>query len=755
MATRTYCALPPPTRATMTSCALPPPHEGDGDFLRAPTPTTNKNGAASPPAAKEGDEHPASPPADKQGDEHPASSPADNQGDGHPASPPADREGDGFPASPPANRDGDRRSASPPADRDGNGRPDSPPADKDGNGHSASPPGDRDGDGRSASPPGDKDGVSTDVHSGSGVSTPLPRSTLGPLAGWTWGERSRGPSQPPAKERRGKEKPGAAALATQKEKMRLKHERDAEFEEELGKVDEIIKKAVVTIASKFSKEIEDVDKAIRAKCFLAQERSTNLWNAKVHRMSKIMNEGLDVGSKHPIQDIQKAVKTYEPFQDMDTEDEEELLTELREAQGTVKTGTRLSNAAAARDCTAFGKRMSQEINAVHKRTGAMLYLVVARGDLADTIVPQMIASEGMEDYFRDVHHMTTEYYLERVDNWTVNRGKLVDPENYVELKKDIVKRMQKALEVHATGKGETPMQYANFKKMIALRNNVDISGWPDAVPFKSPSDLDHQSVRTIHQLLVKEKICFIPLSPERRTQYEAEVAEEEKAKKAKKEEGKKEEKKRKRSKSAKGEGEDGDDDKEEEEVEQDEAAKAAEAKAKQERKTEMERVKKARWRAKRKAEGHGGNDNKKRRLTTRKAASKAKSAAYVESSGDEEDKESDEGDEGSDEEEQGTHHKLLYSRVKVVPAALAKVMSRGRASNSKSRSKSSEAAQQKPSRSHKSNEARGKRKRDDDDGDEGQARKKKKKTLSSQLPPGMRSISQIDDDSYEGSESDD
>lgn len=72
-------------------------------------------------------------------------------------------------------------------------------------------------------------------------------------------------------------------------------------------------------------------------------------------------------------------------------------------------------------------------------------LVVVRGDLSDTIVPQVIGSEGMDAYFGEVQKSTAERFVERVDNWSVSRGQTVNPDNFVEVKKDIVKLAQGGL----------------------------------------------------------------------------------------------------------------------------------------------------------------------------------------------------------------------------------------------------------------------------------------------------------------------
>lgn len=56
------------------------------------------------------------------------------------------------------------------------------------------------------------------------------------------------------------------------------------------------------------------------------------------------------------------MKEDERYKNMMQEEQDLLLTEHAEARGVKKSGTRLSNAAAARDVTAFARRLEKEVS---------------------------------------------------------------------------------------------------------------------------------------------------------------------------------------------------------------------------------------------------------------------------------------------------------------------------------------------------------------------------------------------------------
>lgn len=308
------------------------------------------------------------------------------------------------------------------------------------------------------------------------------------------------------------------------------------------------------------------------------------------------------------------------------------------------------------------------------------------------------------------------------------------------------------------------MQYALFKKNIALRHNVDITGWPDDIPFKAPGNLLHAQARTIHQGFATGKITFTGLSAERRAAYEVEVKEADKAalaeKKAEKEAAKAAAKKKSTKRKRGDDGDEGDEEVDELEVQRREAEE-------DERRREKGRLKKAKWRASLKAKGLSESSKTPRRSTPRRTAPrrsaprkvKAKSAAFVEDTDDDSQNDAtpqqDTDDTDDNDETAGKVQQLPFGPKKALPPALLKVLALGKAKKAKKGSGEALERPKKRSKSEKALEGGGKkRKRSDEDIDPAdrarglevlqKRRQEKRQKLARQIPPGPRSLSQVD-----------
>lgn len=132
------------------------------------------------------------------------------------------------------------------------------------------------------------------------------------------------------------------------------------------------------------------------------------------------------------------LKEEPSYQNLTEEEEALLLMEFEESRGVKKSGTRLSNAAAARDVTAFTKRIEKEVTEflrdgcksdileqlqlLLKRTGAVGFCAIGRSDVADTIRPACVGPpvEALQ-YFTRIMHTTSDQFALRFDHYTVNR----------------------------------------------------------------------------------------------------------------------------------------------------------------------------------------------------------------------------------------------------------------------------------------------------------------------------------------------
>jgi hypothetical protein len=106
-------------------------------------------------------------------------------------------------------------------------------------------------------------------------------------------------------------------------------------------------------------------------------RRSNLENAKVHYLTKVLNDSVlffiriclllihtadrEPGSKLSLREIREQVRIHPDLQNLTTEREQELLQELDEHRSRKKTGVKMTAAATATDISRTLARLGDEV----------------------------------------------------------------------------------------------------------------------------------------------------------------------------------------------------------------------------------------------------------------------------------------------------------------------------------------------------------------------------------------------------------
>ncbi|KAJ7852557.1 hypothetical protein B0H13DRAFT_1904556 [Mycena leptocephala] len=266
-------------------------------------------------------------------------------------------------------------------------------------------------------------------------------------------------------------------------------------------------------ALKFHKEVDDVKRAIRA-------------NAKTWRIRTEVNDVLPAGEKHLIAVLQKMVREDPRFQNMTDKDEEALIMEFEACPDKKVVGTRLSNASAARDVTAFTKCVHHELCSLQKRTGAISVCVIGRSSVSDTLAPACVGPEEGRQYFPQVLRSTPDQFAVKFDHYTVNRGVGGLELGSNELHKAVADGISDALE-QRIGKKVT-MKYGDYDQLVAAYG-VELLGWPEGIPFQSPSNLATvERLKPIHNALQANTLRWEVMSDARKAEHKAAMTTKEK-----------------------------------------------------------------------------------------------------------------------------------------------------------------------------------------------------------------------------------
>ncbi|KAJ6552426.1 hypothetical protein DFH09DRAFT_1319178 [Mycena vulgaris] len=358
------------------------------------------------------------------------------------------------------------------------------------------------------------------------------------LQGGSWAARNPGALQQPVRQRKRVEKPvedgkedkrvsegrkekGEAEKNTMKEKRKVQAEAKDEYLAAVSDFLAVMEKTAEELADRFDKTSSEVKKALRGLTSLAAERKASLWNAKVWSLAQELNEGRAPGDKYSMKDVQKMVKKDDRYTDMTPEEQEVLLKAFAEAKGVKYSGTRLSNAAACRDVTAFTKRILAELLALQQRTGAIGFLVLGRSSVTDTLNAVCVGPPEAINFLPEVMHTTPDIFSVKFDHYCINREAVGLELSFAQLRKDTVGLIAEGLE-RKLGK-KVPMMCGDYDKLLS-NHGVELLGWPAEVEFMNPSALGSMDrLRPLHEALIQGKCRWETMSDARKAEHSAAV----------------------------------------------------------------------------------------------------------------------------------------------------------------------------------------------------------------------------------------
>ncbi|KAJ7027584.1 hypothetical protein C8F04DRAFT_1189390 [Mycena alexandri] len=324
------------------------------------------------------------------------------------------------------------------------------------------------------------------------------------------------PHQPPPKPQK-KPELGDAEKASMKLKREEKLKDKQEYESAVAAFEGELKEKAEELAKHFDKTVTEVKKALRGNLSLAKER----------KFSKEINANCGPGENIKPPELQRLMKADHPAYSTLTQEEEELLLqEHAEHKGVKKLGTRLTNAAAARDVTAFGTRIERDCASLYRRTGAVDFITIGRSDVHDTLKPTCLGVADTIPFFPRILHTTAEQFAIRFDNYTVNKDAIGLDLGYQTLRRDCTSLVSENLE-HKINK-KVNMRYEDYDRFV-LDHGYELLGWPEDAPFMAPSNLGTlERLRPLYDALVSGSCCWEPISEARKKELGAAVANKEK-----------------------------------------------------------------------------------------------------------------------------------------------------------------------------------------------------------------------------------
>ncbi|KAG1836180.1 hypothetical protein DFJ58DRAFT_691103 [Suillus subalutaceus] len=231
----------------------------------------------------------------------------------------------------------------------------------------------------------------------------------------------------------------------------------------------------------------------------------HLNNALIHAKAKEMNSGTqnsfacssaqDGCSGPQMQDLTKGEKaTY--------------IAALSQHREQKVSSVRANNMATARDVLVTTERVVKELDDLRIHTGTYGTLFVVRGHINDTIQSTMHGTDNSEDFWEDIYDSPMADFLRQYEQWACTQNQNLNERDSLEtVRKQARKLIVRGL-VAMTGKRDITMNYNNYETAIIKTYAVKLVGWPQGVKFTSPSNIG--TVGEIRKLrdALKDRTCY-------------------------------------------------------------------------------------------------------------------------------------------------------------------------------------------------------------------------------------------------------
>ncbi|KAG1846337.1 hypothetical protein C8R48DRAFT_546661, partial [Suillus tomentosus] len=226
-------------------------------------------------------------------------------------------------------------------------------------------------------------------------------------------------------------------------------------------------------------------------------RNTQLANALIHAKAQEVNADRPRGAKYSLDEIREMVKADESMQNLVHEEQQEYITKLNERRALQNMSIRATNTAAAQDVQSTLDNVFKMLDGLALRTGIYTCLFASRGHVYDTAQATWFGTDNVMDFWEDVLQTEADEIAQKLEQWAWT----------------IAKRRN------------IRINYTNFDIAMKDKLAIDLKGWPEGVPFQSPTSInDLKALLKVRDALKDGSCRWFRMSPHQREEYAAELA---------------------------------------------------------------------------------------------------------------------------------------------------------------------------------------------------------------------------------------
>ncbi|KAJ7182553.1 hypothetical protein C8R43DRAFT_1116190 [Mycena crocata] len=314
----------------------------------------------------------------------------------------------------------------------------------------------------------------------------------------TWCQRN--PDKPVIPLRRGRKKPDTEMCATAKLRWSNNQEARKLLQVDIDEINAVRNKMAEEVVEKHHVKVDLVLQRLMALSSFKPKRAVNLFNAKVHHLSKRRKSYFH-------KDVKRRVLSEPEFQDPSPAEESAMCAELANDCEIPHTGARATNEALSADARATVGRIADEMNALIERTGMVCVAFFSRGHIHDKTVPTEVGTWDGLNFFPNVVGSEARDLATQFELWCVawdNGLNTVD--TLKSMRKEITKYVGTDLKAKK-GKKIT-VNWLQYWKVMVLKHGVRLMGWPlDGDPVNPNTIHDVDSIRKVRNAM-KNGTCF-------------------------------------------------------------------------------------------------------------------------------------------------------------------------------------------------------------------------------------------------------
>ncbi|KAG2124848.1 uncharacterized protein EDB93DRAFT_1258552 [Suillus bovinus] len=261
--------------------------------------------------------------------------------------------------------------------------------------------------------------------------------------------------------------------------------------------------------------------AITSKHGVTQDK---LANALIHAKAQEVNADLPRGTKYSLDEIREMVKADESMQNLVHEEQQEYINKLTERCALQNMSIRATNTAAARDVQSTLDNVFKMLDGLALRTGIYTCLFASRGHVYDTAQAMWFGTDNVMDFWEDVLQTKADKIARKLEQWACMAGRNIDEHETVQNMQRVCTRLLNSGLRTIAKRRNIRINYTNFDTAMKEKLAINLKGWPEGVPFQSPTSINNLKALLKVRDALKDGSChLVCMSPCQREEYAAQL----------------------------------------------------------------------------------------------------------------------------------------------------------------------------------------------------------------------------------------